>query len=162
MRPRLLGLLCIPLVLALDQGAKLWVIRSFADASLAPQALAPFIDLRLSWNQGISFSIFAGSDAATRMALLAFALIAVVVLSFWLARAARLAPALGLGMIIGGALGNAYDRFRYGAVADFLDLHWGVRHFFVFNLADAAINLGVALLLIDALFSGSQRDAAGP
>ena len=81
-------------------------------------------------------------------------------LGFWLWRARALLVGLGLGAVIGGALGNGYDRFAYGAVVDFLDLHAFGRHFFVFNLADAAINLGVALLIFDGLFGVGQADGA--
>ncbi len=76
--------------------------------------------------------------------------------------AARTLAACGLGAIIGGALGNALDRLAHGAVVDFLDLHAFGRHFFVFNLADAAINVGVALLVIDLVFgSRISRSGAG-
>jgi lipoprotein signal peptidase len=71
--------------------------------------------------------------------------------------------AVGLGAIIGGALGNGCDRLAYGAVVDFLDLHAFGRHFFVFNVADAAINIGVALLIFDGMFGrGGERQPAKP
>ncbi len=69
---------------------------------------------------------------------------------------------LSLGLIVGGAIGNGYDRLVYGAVVDFLDLHAFGRHFFVFNLADAAINLGVALLIVDGLVGATRPAAPGP
>ena len=82
-------------------------------------------------------------------------------LGLWLWRARAPLIGLGLGAIIGGALGNGYDRLAYGAVADFLDLHAFGRHFFVFNLADAAINVGVALLIFDGLFGSGRPSAPG-
>jgi signal peptidase II len=74
-------------------------------------------------------------------------------LAWWLFRSRSVLPAAGLGLIIGGALGNAVDRLAHGAVIDYLDLHAFGRHFFVFNVADAAINVGVALLILDLLFA---------
>ena len=65
--------------------------------------------------------------------------------------------AVAIGLVIGGALGNVVDRFKYGAVADFIDIHWGDYHWPAFNLADAAISVGVVILLIDALLIGSER-----
>ena len=82
-------------------------------------------------------------------------------LGFWLWRARAPLVGLGLGAIIGGALGNGYDRLAYGAVVDFLDLHAFGRHFFVFNLADAAINVGVALLILDGLFGSREPSVPG-
>ena len=106
----------------------------------------------MRWNPGISFSLFAQETAAGRWMLLAVTAAVTAVLGVWLWRARTPLTGLGLGAIIGGALGNGYDRFAYGAVADFLDLHAFGRHFFVFNVADAAINVGVALLILDGLF----------
>jgi signal peptidase II len=74
-------------------------------------------------------------------------------LAWWLFRSRSLLPAAGLGLIIGGALGNAIDRLAHGAVVDYLDLHAFGRHFFVFNIADAAINVGVALLILDLVLA---------
>ena len=156
-RPRVLGALVALAVAILDQASKRWVVDGLGMADRQPFALASFLDLRLSWNRGISFSLFAQEGALGRAALLGLTLAATIFLSLWLWRSRRLAVALGLGGIIGGALGNFYDRLAYGAVADFLDLHWGTKHFFVFNLADAAINLGVALLLLDAFFGGRRE-----
>ena len=121
--------------------------------------MTPFLDLALRWNRGISFSLLAQESAAGRWLLLALTAIVTALIALWLWRARALLVGLGLGLIIGGAIGNGYDRLVYGAVVDFLDLHAFGRHFFVFNLADAAINLGVALLIVDGLF-GARRPAA--
>ena len=82
-------------------------------------------------------------------ALLVLTLAVTGLLAWWLFRCRSVLPAAGLGLIIGGAVGNAIDRLAHGAVVDYLDLHAFGRHFFVFNGADAAINLGVALLILD-------------
>jgi len=150
MPARLIGILAAFTVLALDQTSKIVVVRG--GAGQAPTALTPFLDLALHWNAGISFSLFRQDTSLGVWLLLSFTLAATAFLGAWLWRARAPLVGLGLGAIIGGALGNACDRLSYGAVVDFLDLHAFGRHFFVFNVADAAINVGVALLAIDALF----------
>jgi len=140
-------------VLAADQLAKAFILARFPGTAEAPLPLAPVLDLTLRWNRGISFSLFTQDTASGRTALLALTAVAVVLLTVWLMRSRSRLAAIGLGAIIGGALGNGVDRLLRGAVVDFLDLHAFGRHFFVFNLADAAINLGVALLIVDALIA---------
>jgi lipoprotein signal peptidase len=138
-------------VLAIDQAAKALILGRFAGTAEAPLAIAPILDLTLRWNRGISFSLFTQDSASGRAVLLGLTAIAILLLSVWLMRSQSRLAAIGLGAIIGGALGNGLDRLARGAVVDFLDLHMLGRHFFVFNVADAAINLGVALLILDAL-----------
>ena len=104
-------------------------------------------------NRGISFSLFARDSALGQLALAALTLAVTGLLSVWLLRSRSALPAVGLGLIIGGALGNAIDRVAHGAVVDYLDLHAFGRHFFVFNIADTAINIGVALLILDLLLA---------
>ena len=119
--------------------------------------------LTLRWNRGISFSLFPQDTAVGRW-------LSARPRRWWRRRCsasgygARAQPlvGLGLGAIVGGALGNGYDRLAYGAVVDFLDLHAFGRHFFVFNLADAAINVGVALLIFDGLFGRGGEGRPAP
>jgi signal peptidase II len=144
------GVVALAIVL-LDQIVKAGVLAYFSGPSVDPRPLAPFLDLTLRLNRGISFSLFARDSAAGEAALLAVTLAATVLLAWWLIRTRSALPAVGLGLIIGGALGNAIDRLAHGAVIDYLDLHAFGRHFFVFNVADAAINIGVALLIVDLL-----------
>ena len=148
MTPRALGAVVALVVLAGDQAAKLAVL---ARSETAPDdtPIGPFLDLVLRWNRGISFSLFTQDTPAGRAALLALTLVAIGVLGWWLVSSRSTLSACALGAIIGGALGNAFDRLTRGAVVDYLDLHAFGRHFFVFNLADAAINVGVALLILD-------------
>jgi signal peptidase II len=160
MRVRALGGAAIVSALALDQASKFAVVRYFDDGG-ATFALAPFVDFTLRWNRGISFSLFAPETEAGRWLLLAMTTAVTVMLAAWLWRARTPLTGVALGAIIGGALGNGYDRFAYGAVADFLDLHAFGRHFFVFNVADAAISVGVVLLLLDGLFFSVRPDSAG-
>ncbi len=163
MTARGFGLLVALAVLAADQAAKLVVLANAGEAGPAPVPLAPFLDLALRWNRGISFSLFSQRSDLGEIALIGLTLAATVLLGLWLWRSRSALTAAGLGAIIGGALGNAVDRILHGAVVDYLDLHAFGRHFFVFNLADAAINVGVALLLIDLVFgapASSRRDGA--
>ena len=159
--PRALGAAAALAALGLDQASKAYVVYGMAMESREPIVLAPFLNLALRWNHGISFSLFQQDTAGGRMILLGFTLAATIFLGVWLWRARDRLAALALGAIIGGAVGNGLDRFAYGAVADFLDLHAFGRNLFVFNVADAAINLGVGLLLIDVLLGARARPAAG-
>jgi len=150
MNARAIGVAVAVAVLAADQATKAAVLSILPEGPATP--IGPFLNLTLRWNQGVSFSLFTQNSAAGKAALLALTLTATALLAWWLSRARSDVVAAGLGAIIGGALGNAADRATHGAVVDFLDLHAFGRHFFVFNLADAAINVGVALLLIDLVF----------
>ena len=162
MRARALGAVAIVAVVAIDRAAKALVLTDFDATAATPAPLTPFLDLALRWNRGISFSLFAQESAAGRWLLLALTAIVTALIAVWLWRARSALVGFGLGLIIGGAIGNGYDRLVYGAVVDFLDLHALGRHFFVFNLADAAINLGVALLIFDGLFSAARPAPPGP
>jgi len=159
---RLLGCSALLAVFAADQGSKFAIVHGFVAEGQPPLFLTPFLDLQLEWNRGISFSLLPQDSSAGIGLLLAFTLATAALLGAWLWRTRAPLVGLGLGAIIGGALGNACDRWAYGAVVDFLDLHAFGRHFFVFNVADAAINIGVALLIWDGIFgrSGESRPAA--
>jgi lipoprotein signal peptidase len=151
MKPPVIGGLIALAVVIVDQAAKALVLSRAQGPMAGSTPLTPFLDLTLRWNRGISFSLFARDSAAGQTALLALTLAATGLLAWWLMRTRSVLPAVGLGLIIGGALGNAIDRIAHGAVIDYLDLHALGRHFFVFNAADAAINIGVALLILDLL-----------
>jgi signal peptidase II len=150
-KPPLFGGIVALIVVSVDQIAKIAVLSRSDQLAADSEPLTPFLDLTLRWNPGISFSLFARDSASAEAALLALTLAATALLAWWLSRSRSGLPAVGLGLIIGGALGNAIDRVVHGAVVDYLDLHAFGRHFFVFNLADAAINVGVALLILDLL-----------
>jgi signal peptidase II len=162
--PVLGGVVSLAVVLV-DQIAKVAVLSRSDQLTANSTPLTPFLDLSLRWNRGISFSLFARDSASAETALVGFTLAATALLAWWLSRSRTGLAAVGLGLIIGGALGNAIDRIIHGAVVDYLDLHAFGRHFFVFNIADAAINIGVVLLMVDLLLpvsgaptSRSQRN----
>ena len=156
--PRALGGLVAALTLAVDQANKLWLIFVFGIAARQPVELAPFFDVVFAKNPGISYSLFSARTEVQRFALLAVTLVATACLAFWLWRAKSRLVALALGLIVGGALGNAYDRLAYGFVADFYHFHVGSFSWYIFNLADAAIVIGVGLLIVDSLFFGEKPE----
>ena len=157
MKPRILGAVAAVVAFGLDQAAKFFVTRGFDEGTLHGGPLAPFLDLALRYNRGVSFSLLRQDGALGAALLVCFSLAVSAFLAIWLWRAKSALTGAGLGLIIGGALGNAVDRAAYGAVVDFLDLHALGRHFFVFNVADAAISAGVALLIVEGLFGEGRR-----
>ena len=114
MRPRLLGLLAMAATLAADQANKLWLIFVFGIEARQPVRLTPFFDVIYAKNPGISYSLLPAQNGTERIALLILTLAATVFLGVWLWCAATKTAALGLGLVVGGALGNAYDRLTYG------------------------------------------------
>ena len=160
MKPPAVGGAVALAVVLVDQIVKAGVLAYSAGPDVEPKPLTPFLDLALRWNRGISFSLFARDSAWGQLALVALTLAVTGLLASWLLRSRSGLPAVGLGLIIGGALGNAIDRVAHGAVVDYLDLHAFGRHFFVFNVADAAINVGVALLILDLLLApGTPKES---
>jgi signal peptidase II len=162
--PRLrTGLLAALAVLALDQASKLWLLFVFDIGHRDAVRVAPFFDLVLAWNTGISYGWFQNESAVGQLSLTAVKAIAVIVLAIWMARSNAWIVTLALGMIIGGAIGNAIDRFAYGAVVDFALFHLQIGgktyNWYVFNLADCAIVAGVAALLYDSFVGGVAAKA---
>jgi signal peptidase II len=117
--------------------------------------VTPFFDYVLVWNTGISYGLL---DGQPTWVLGAIMLVAIAALSVWWVRAKEPLVRVGLALCIGGALSNALDRLIYGGVADFFHFHWGSWSFYIFNIADMAITLGVILLLVDML--GLKRKPA--
>jgi signal peptidase II len=159
-----LGLATAAITCALDQAVKLWLIYGYELEVKGTVAVAPFVDFVLTWNTGISYGWFQQEGPFGQWVLLAIKVVAVALLLIWLARAGSWVLALALGLIIGGALGNAIDRLIYGAVADFVLLHvttaqWSL-NWYVFNLADAAIVAGVAAILYHSIVG--ERAAKAP
>jgi signal peptidase II len=148
---------------AIDQAAKLWLLHVFDLDGRGIVTLTPFLDLVLTWNTGISYGLFRQEGPLGQWALLALKAIAVFLLWIWLARTSSRLTALSLGLIIGGAIGNAIDRFAYGAVADFVLFHVTTASFsfkwYVFNLADVAIVAGVIGLLYETLMGNDAAKA---
>jgi signal peptidase II len=148
------GMLAAIATLVIDQASKLWLLYVFDIAHRGAVRVTPFFDLVLAWNPGISFGWFQSESPTAQIALMAVKAVAVIVLAIWMARSRTLLATLALGLIIGGAIGNAIDRFAYGAVVDFALFHVQIGektlNWYVFNLADVAIVAGVAALLYDS------------
>lgn len=146
------------LIFIADQLSKFWVLRIIdldgPDSGGRIEVL-PFFDLTMVWNVGISFGLFPASNLIQRIVFIAFSVAVSAYLGSWVWRSTRRLQAVACGMIIGGALGNALDRVLHGAVADFLDFS-GLYFPWVFNVADAAISVGVVLLLLDFFVNGDK------
>ena len=137
-------------VILLDQLSKYWVLDVAHLQDRSPIRVLPFFQLTMVWNPGVSFGMLRADSPTGRWLLVAFALAIVTALVVWARRISRPLLALAVGFMLGGALGNnLIDRVRYGAVADFLDFH-ALYFPWVFNIADSAITIGVALLLLDS------------
>lgn len=149
-----LGLIVAALVAIADQLTKAWVLSFFAarpPGTPPIDMVAPFFNLVLTANRGMSFGLFNDNATANTAVFTSLAAVIVLGLVIWLWRAESVQLKVGIGLVIGGAIGNVADRLIRGAVVDFLDFHLGEWHWFAFNLADAAICVGVAALLIDGL-----------
>jgi signal peptidase II len=148
-------------IIALDQATKWWILLSVMQPPRVIE-LTPFFNLVLTWNRGVSFGMFDTDSSAGPWILSAVAIAVVVVLAVWLTRGPSRFVASGLGLIVGGAIGNVIDRFAHGAVVDFLDIHWAGYHWPAFNVADSAITIGAAILVLDSLFAGRSRKVKMP
>ena len=145
------GVIAAIAVLAIDQASKLWLLFVFDIARRGAVRVTPFFDLVLAWNIGISFGWLQNDSQIVQFGLMAVKALAVVALAIWMARSRTLLASIALGLIIGGAVGNAIDRLAYGAVVDFALFHIGnTFYWYVFNLADTAIVAGVFALLYDS------------
>ena len=153
-----LGLAVALATALLDQASKLYLLFVFELGARGRVEVLPFLDFVLTKNTGISYGLFQSQGALAQWILLAIKAAAVVLLTVWLARATTRLTAISLGLIIGGAIGNAIDRLAYGWVADFVLFHVSTAswrfNWYVFNLADVAIVAGVVGLLYESLFSG--------
>jgi len=158
------GLIVAVAACAVDQASKLYLLRVYDIAARGAVHVAPFIDFVLARNTGISYGLFQTQSAAGQWMLLAFKIGAVALLWAWLSHTRSRLTALSLGLIIGGAIGNAIDRLAYGWVADFVFFHISGANWrfdwYVFNLADVAIVAGVIGLLYESLIG--ERAAKAP
>src|SRR6266481_7329227 len=161
MKPPLrLGIVAAIVTLALDQASKLWLLYVFDIGHRGTVKVTPFFDLVLAWNIGISFGWFQNDSQIAQIALMVVKAVAVIALAIWMARSRTVMATVTLGLIIGGAIGNAIDRIAYGAVVDFALFHLQIGektfNWYVFNLADVAIVAGVAALLYDSFLGASE------
>jgi signal peptidase II len=163
MTPREWGLASAAIALALDQGSKLLLLYVFHFIEMrGTEAIPvlPFFNLVMVWNPGVSYGLFPAHGPFWAAILDLFSVVAVAALSRWLWGARRRILAVGLGLVIGGALGNLIDRLIYQKVADFFHFYVRGYDWYVFNVADVAITIGVVALLYDALLR-PEPEAAG-
>lgn len=131
-----------------------WIVKAPPRLPHASVEVTPFFNLTMVWNEGVSFGLFHGSGV---WILSGLALAITALFSVWLCRATGWLQAVALSLVIGGAVGNVIDRFRFGAVADFFDFHIMGWHYPAFNIADCGIVVGIALLVIDGIFLEPKR-----
>ncbi|GMN12847.1 signal peptidase II [Altererythrobacter sp. MTPC7] len=150
---RLIGLAIAVMVCAADQYIK-WLVR--VPLELREKGvieLIPFFDLRWTQNFGVSLGMFEATSVEMRWILVLVTALIAVVVAIWMMREKAMGDILGLALILGGALGNIYDRYTWGYVIDYADLHIGeFRPFLIFNVADAAITIGVLIILARSFF----------
>lgn len=147
-------------VFVVDQALKLWALFGIGLTENVRVPVLPVFDLVLIWNRGISYGLFQQDGEFGRWMLIAIHVVASIAITIWIAREEQRVSSLGLALILGGAVGNGLDRILWGAVVDYALLHWGDVTWYVFNLADAAIVAGVALLLYGALRGAGRPSEA--
>ena len=140
-----------------DQASKQLLLGYIVTAGGIVPMIDGFFRLVVVWNRGVSFGLMGGDAALPPWVLSAVAIAVCIGLFIWLRRTDRALTAWGIGLVMGGAIGNVIDRARWGAVFDFADFHIGRWHWPAFNVADSAIVVGVALMLIDSLIGERQR-----
>lgn len=169
-RNRIIGLVLALAIFALDQWVKWHILWTFRLRDRGVIDLLPFFDLRWTQNFGVSLGMFTADSMEARWILVAVTALIALMVTVWLLRERKLGDILGLSLILGGALGNIKDRYELGYVIDYADLHFGeFRPFLIFNIADAAITIGVVIILVRAFFlrdtddklaTGTRADAA--
>ena len=135
----------------IDQLSKWWIL-AFVMAPPKIIPVTPFFNLVLAWNKGVSFGMFSEQGDSSVWILSAIAILITLVLIFWLIKAKTIITAIGIGAIIGGAIGNVIDRLTHGAVLDFLDFYVNNFHWPAFNAADSFITIGAITLIWESLF----------
>lgn len=155
-KPWALGSAFALVAFAIDQGSK-GLALAYAATLVRPVEILSFVNLVLVHNEGVSFGVL---SEVPWWGLAAFSLGIIAALGVWMARTPSGWVAISLGLVVGGAAGNAFDRIRHGAVTDLIDIHIFDFHWPTFNLGDAAIVLGVGLLLLESVLAQDDRKSA--
>ena len=160
LRHRLVGCVVALLIFAVDQWSKNYVTKTLGiDRIGDAMELLPIFDLRFTRNFGVSLGMFEATSPEMRWGLVAVTGLIALVVTIWMLREKLLGDILALSLILGGALGNIKDRYDLGYVVDFADLHFGeFRPFLIFNVADAAITIGVVIVLARAFLMRDKDD----
>lgn len=158
-RNRLIGLAIAAFVAVIDQAVKMYVVGPLDLRRVGHIDLLPFFDLTYMENRGVSLGMFQATDMETRWLLVAVTAGIALVVLIWMMRERLLGEIIGLALILGGALGNIRDRYELGYVIDYADFHIGTfRPFLIFNIADAAITIGVVIILARSLLLRDKAD----
>jgi signal peptidase II len=154
-----MALILAAMVIAADQAVKAWILYGLKLPLLVTQHVFGPLSLTMVWNSGVSFGFLQAQHDVVRWLLAAFSIVVAALLIGWVRKAERPLFALAVGLVLGGAIGNVIDRIRLGAVADFVDVS---KLYFpwIFNVADSAISVGIALLLLDMLIQDNRERAA--
>ncbi len=147
------------IIFGLDRVLKIWIVEAMdLRSKIAIDVFPPYFNLRMAWNKGINFGVFVGDALTTKYILSTIAFLTVAALLVWVRRQRGTVIPVSIGLIVGGALGNVWDRMAYGAVADFINITCcGIDNRYSFNIADASIFLGVLGILF---FSGKKQPNA--
>lgn len=156
---RIIGLVLALFIAGMDQLVKWYVIGPLALREVRNIELLPFFDLTYVENRGVSLGLLEANNMEMRWLLVAGTAVIALIVLVWIMREKLLGDILGLGLILGGAIGNIRDRYELGYVIDYADLHIGTfRPFLVFNIADAAITIGVVIILVRSFFVSDKDD----
>ena len=162
-RNRLIGLALAAFIAVIDQVVKWYVVGPLRLREVGQIELLPFFDLTYMENKGISLGMLQATNMEMRWLLVLLTAVIALVVVVWLMREKALGEILGLALILGGAIGNIRDRYDLGYVIDYADLHIGTfRPFLIFNIADAAITIGVVIILARSLLLRDKDDQTGP
>lgn len=159
-RNRVIGLGVAIVVALIDQAVKALMIGPLHLREVGLIKLIPFFDLRWTENFGVSLGMLTATSLEQRWALVAMTFTIAVFVLVWLLRERKMGDIFALSLVLGGAIGNIHDRVSYGYVVDYADLHFGEwRPFYIFNLADAAITIGVLIILARSLLLREKPEA---
>jgi len=140
----------------LDRASKEYVIKFFLSYQEPSYYLFPFLNLTLVWNSGMAFGLFE-SESNTYHIISAIIASVIIILIIWLYKSILLVEKIALSIVIGGAIGNLFDRIKYNAVPDFIDMHYRDFHWFVFNVSDIVITIGIILLLLSDILKKNEK-----
>ena len=149
-------IIIISLIFLLDRISKFYVIHQYEKLSKSEIIFSKFINIHLIWNEGVAFGLFAFDDKSFYNLITGFIIIIILTLIYFI-RKTRGIEKYSFIAILGGALGNVFDRFLYSAVPDFIDIHYQNFHWFIFNVADIFITLGVILLIYAEIFLKNKK-----
>jgi signal peptidase II len=151
------AMILVLVTVLVDQLSKQLLLTWLLKAGPIVPVVDGFFRLVMVWNRGVSFGLMGGDQALPPWILSGVAIAVCIALFLWLRRTDRPFTGWGIGLVMGGAIGNVIDRARWGAVFDFADFHIGQWHWPAFNIADAAIVVGVGLMLLDSLLAETRR-----